>query len=173
MHAEGRSPFQKAVARLYNSPVGLGGGAYHGGTQEGEAESAYLGVMRRAVLDEVGDPVAVRFAGTGFTIVDGLLQLAIGDATTGLKDVAQFRGFTGEAPLPSMARHYGWIPAELGLAVPGILVILAGLVAGIIAGSFVSDAPGRAPLPCPKSPPKPRAAAPSPSFPTLTPARPR
>lgn len=54
MHAEGRSPFQKAVARLYNSPVGLGGGAYHGGAIAGEAESAYLGVMRRAVLDEVG-----------------------------------------------------------------------------------------------------------------------
>lgn len=54
MHAEGRAPFQKAVARLYNSPVGLGGGAYHGGATEGEAESAYLGVMRRAVLDEVG-----------------------------------------------------------------------------------------------------------------------
>lgn len=54
MHAEGRTPFQKAVARLYNSPVGLGGGAYHGGAHEGEAESAYLGVMRRAVLDEVG-----------------------------------------------------------------------------------------------------------------------
>lgn len=54
MHAEGRTPFQKAVARLYNSPVGLGGGAYHGRTHEGEAESAYLGVMRREVLDEVG-----------------------------------------------------------------------------------------------------------------------
>ncbi|WP_246878607.1 glycosyltransferase family 2 protein [Microbacterium sp. BLY] len=54
MHAEGRTPFQKAVARLYNSPVGLGGGAYHSGRVEGEAESAYLGVMRRAVLDEVG-----------------------------------------------------------------------------------------------------------------------
>lgn len=54
MHAEGRTPFQKAVARLYNSPVGLGGGAYHGGSDEGEAESAYLGVMRRDVLDEVG-----------------------------------------------------------------------------------------------------------------------
>lgn len=54
MHAEGRTPFQKAVARLYNSPVGLGGGAYHGSSQEGEAESAYLGVMRRDVLDEVG-----------------------------------------------------------------------------------------------------------------------
>ncbi|REJ07716.1 glycosyltransferase family 2 protein [Microbacterium bovistercoris] len=54
MRAEGRTPFQKAVARLYNSPVGLGGGAYHGSTHEGEAESAYLGVMRRSVLDEVG-----------------------------------------------------------------------------------------------------------------------
>ena len=54
MRAEGRTPFQRAVARAYNSPVGLGGGAYHGGATEGEAESAYLGVLRRAVLDEVG-----------------------------------------------------------------------------------------------------------------------
>ncbi|MDA4895343.1 glycosyltransferase family 2 protein [Streptomyces sp. MS2A] len=54
MRADGRTPFQSAVARAYNSPVGLGGGAYHGGTREGEAESAYLGVMRREVLDEVG-----------------------------------------------------------------------------------------------------------------------
>lgn len=54
MHAEGRTPFQRAVARLYNSPIGLGGGAYHGGAAESEAESAYLGVMRREVLDEVG-----------------------------------------------------------------------------------------------------------------------
>lgn len=54
MRADGRSPFQRAVARAYNSPIGLGGGSYHSGTQEAEAESAYLGVMRREVLDEVG-----------------------------------------------------------------------------------------------------------------------
>lgn len=54
MRADGRTPFQKSVARAYNSPIGLGGGAYHGTTHEGEAESAYLGVMRRSVLDEVG-----------------------------------------------------------------------------------------------------------------------
>ena len=54
MRAEGRTPFQRAVARAYNSPVGLGGGAYHGGHEAGEAESAYLGVMRRSVLEEVG-----------------------------------------------------------------------------------------------------------------------
>ncbi|GAB3268651.1 glycosyltransferase [Microbacterium sp. MEC084] len=54
MRADGRTPFQRAVARAYNSRIGLGGGAYHGGAPEGEAESAYLGVMRRAVLEQVG-----------------------------------------------------------------------------------------------------------------------
>ncbi|GAA5028419.1 glycosyltransferase family 2 protein [Microbacterium fluvii] len=54
MRADGRTPFQRAVARAYNSPIGLGGGAYHGGHAAGPAESAYLGVMRRAVLEEVG-----------------------------------------------------------------------------------------------------------------------
>ncbi|WP_298741638.1 glycosyltransferase family 2 protein [uncultured Microbacterium sp.] len=54
MRAEGQTPFQRAVAGAYNSPIGLGGGAYHSGGEEGPAESAYLGVMRRAVLEEVG-----------------------------------------------------------------------------------------------------------------------
>ncbi len=54
MRAEGRTAFQRAVAWAYNSPIGLGGGAYHSGGAEGQAESAYLGVMRRAVLEEVG-----------------------------------------------------------------------------------------------------------------------
>ncbi len=54
MRADGRTPFQRAVARAYNSPIGLGGGAYHSGGDEGPAESAYLGVMRRDVLEGVG-----------------------------------------------------------------------------------------------------------------------
>lgn len=54
MHAEGRTPFQRAVAAAYNSKIGLGGGAYHGSGEESEAESAYLGVMRRAAVEEVG-----------------------------------------------------------------------------------------------------------------------
>lgn len=54
MRASGRTPFQRAVARAYNSPIGLGGGAYHGTGQAGPAESAYLGVMRRSVVEEVG-----------------------------------------------------------------------------------------------------------------------
>jgi succinoglycan biosynthesis protein ExoA len=54
MHAEGRTPFEKAVARAYGSRVGLGGTPHHVGGQAGPAETAYLGVFRRDRLLEVG-----------------------------------------------------------------------------------------------------------------------
>jgi glycosyltransferase involved in cell wall biosynthesis len=55
MVATGRPGFQAAVAQAYNSRFGLGGGAYHGeSAHEGPAESAYMGIFRRDVLDEVG-----------------------------------------------------------------------------------------------------------------------
>lgn len=55
MIASGRPGLQEAVARAYNSPYGLGGGAYHGeNASEGPAESAYMGVMRADALREVG-----------------------------------------------------------------------------------------------------------------------
>jgi glycosyltransferase involved in cell wall biosynthesis len=54
MSASGKTPFQSAVARAYNSKFGLGGASYHAGGHEGTAESAYLGVFRRDVLTQVG-----------------------------------------------------------------------------------------------------------------------
>ena len=54
MDARGRTPLQRAVAAAYHSPAGLGGAAYHSGAPEGPAESAYLGIFRREVFDEVG-----------------------------------------------------------------------------------------------------------------------
>lgn len=54
MHARGRTAFQKAVARAYMSPVGLGGPAYHSGDAAQDSESAYLGVFRREVFDHLG-----------------------------------------------------------------------------------------------------------------------
>lgn len=55
MVAVGRPGLQDAVARAYNSRLGLGGGAYHSADEPpGEAESAYLGVMRADALAEVG-----------------------------------------------------------------------------------------------------------------------
>jgi succinoglycan biosynthesis protein ExoA len=53
MFARGKTPFQAAAARGYNSKFGLGGARYHGGAAEGPAESAYLGVFLRNVLEEV------------------------------------------------------------------------------------------------------------------------
>lgn len=62
MRAEGTTPVQRAIARGYNSPFGLGGGAYHGDGTPGPAESAYLGIFRREALDAIGgyDPVIRR-----------------------------------------------------------------------------------------------------------------
>ncbi|WP_423923233.1 glycosyltransferase family 2 protein [Frigoribacterium sp. 2-23] len=54
MRAEGRTPFEKAVARAYGSRVGLGGTPHHVGGAEGPTETAYLGVFLRRRLLEVG-----------------------------------------------------------------------------------------------------------------------
>lgn len=54
MDARGRTPLQRAIAAAYNSRFGFGGAAYHSGAPEGPAESAYLGIFRREVFDEVG-----------------------------------------------------------------------------------------------------------------------
>lgn len=54
MNAVGNTPFQRAVAFGYRSRIGLGGGRYHVGGEEGEAESAYLGVFDAAALKSVG-----------------------------------------------------------------------------------------------------------------------
>lgn len=54
MRAEGKTPFQRAVAAAYGSPLGLGGAPYHSGAPEGPAESAYLGIFCREALDAVG-----------------------------------------------------------------------------------------------------------------------
>ncbi|MFN2563142.1 MAG: glycosyltransferase family 2 protein [Jatrophihabitans sp.] len=55
MMAVGRPGLQAAIARAYNSRLGLGGAAYHRSDEPaGEAESAYLGVMRADALADVG-----------------------------------------------------------------------------------------------------------------------
>ncbi|NLA65612.1 MAG: glycosyltransferase, partial [Leucobacter sp.] len=53
MRAAGRTPTQCAIAAAYNSPFGLGGGAYHADGVAGPAESAYLGIFRREAIAAV------------------------------------------------------------------------------------------------------------------------
>ena len=54
MVAKGKTDFQSAVAYGYNNRVGLGGGSFHVGGQPGAAETVYLGVFRKAALEQVG-----------------------------------------------------------------------------------------------------------------------
>lgn len=54
MNAEGQTDFERAVAWAYTSPFGLGGAKFHLGGQAGPADTVYLGVFRREVLDRLG-----------------------------------------------------------------------------------------------------------------------
>ena len=54
MDAQGVTPFEKAVARAYDTKVGLGGSPFHVGGKEGPAETVYLGVFKRESLLTVG-----------------------------------------------------------------------------------------------------------------------
>lgn len=63
MAAEGRTPFEQAVAVAYTSRLGLGGGSFHlADSTEGPADTVFLGVFRRDALERVGgyDPTLLR-----------------------------------------------------------------------------------------------------------------
>ena len=54
MDAVGTTDFERAVARAMTSRFGIGGAVFHTGGGAGPADSVYLGVFRRDVLDELG-----------------------------------------------------------------------------------------------------------------------
>src|ERR1700742_2965930 len=54
MAAEGITPFQQAVAWAMTSPFGMGAAANHTGGEPGPADTVYLGVYRREVIEQVG-----------------------------------------------------------------------------------------------------------------------
>ena len=54
MAAEGVTDFQKAVAAAMTSVFGVGGARFHTGGEAGPAETVYLGVFRREVLERLG-----------------------------------------------------------------------------------------------------------------------
>jgi glycosyltransferase involved in cell wall biosynthesis len=62
MAAEGVTGFEQAVARAMTSWFGVGGARFHTGGQAGPADTVYLGVFRREVLERHGgyDPSFVR-----------------------------------------------------------------------------------------------------------------
>jgi hypothetical protein len=54
MAAEGETPFQQAVAWGMTSKAGVGSAGWHTGGQAGPADSVYLGVYRREMIEQAG-----------------------------------------------------------------------------------------------------------------------
>ncbi len=54
MAAEGVTDFERAVARAMTSVFGVGGARFHTGGEAGPADTVYLGVFRREVLERLG-----------------------------------------------------------------------------------------------------------------------
>ena len=54
MHAEGENAWERAVAAAMTSKIGVGNAAFHTGGTAGPAETVYLGVFRRDVLERQG-----------------------------------------------------------------------------------------------------------------------
>ncbi|WP_280693994.1 glycosyltransferase family 2 protein [Kitasatospora sp. GAS204B] len=54
MHAEGETEWEKAVAAAMTAKIGVGNAAFHTGGLAGPAETVYLGVFRREVLERLG-----------------------------------------------------------------------------------------------------------------------
>ncbi|MGF1431332.1 glycosyltransferase family 2 protein [Kitasatospora sp. LaBMicrA B282] len=54
MHAEGETEWEKAVAAAMTAKIGVGNAAFHTGGLAGPAETVYLGVFRREVLEKLG-----------------------------------------------------------------------------------------------------------------------
>lgn len=54
MRPEGTNPFGRAVAAVTSSPLGIGPGKFHYGTELQEVETVYLGIFRRDEVIAVG-----------------------------------------------------------------------------------------------------------------------
>ncbi|WP_377271048.1 glycosyltransferase family 2 protein [Peterkaempfera sp. SMS 1(5)a] len=54
MHAEGETEWEKAVAAAMTSRIGVGNAAFHTGGEAAPADTVYLGVFRREVLERLG-----------------------------------------------------------------------------------------------------------------------
>ncbi|WP_441245818.1 glycosyltransferase family 2 protein [Kitasatospora sp. McL0602] len=54
MHAEGETEWEKAVAAAMTSKIGVGNASFHTGGLAGPADTVYLGVFRREVLEKLG-----------------------------------------------------------------------------------------------------------------------
>ncbi|MFA9429702.1 glycosyltransferase family 2 protein [Egicoccus sp. AB-alg2] len=159
--------FARAVAVAMASPAGAGGATYRVGGREGPADTVYLGVFRRAALDEVGgfDPrftrnqdaeLNVRLRAAGHTVwfdpklaVDYQPRGTVGGLASQYLQYGRWRRLTGRTHQGSLsARQLAAPTLVLGLAgaallsaATGLWIVLGLAVATYLAALIVAAAP--------------------------------
>jgi GT2 family glycosyltransferase len=153
MAAAGITPFQQAVAWAMTSPFGVGAAKNHTGGEAGPADTAYLGVFRRAAIEQVGGynedfKVAedwelnhrIRKAG-GLIWFQPAMRVTYRPRATVAELAVQYFRY-GRWRRAVSREHAGTVnlrylapPAAVGLVTAGTLVGLAGL-GGLAAGGW-------------------------------------
>lgn len=153
MRAEGKGTIQRAIARAYNSPIGLGGGRYHSGGEPGPAESAYLGVFWRESLVEAGGfdesvlrgedwELNLRLRKSGKTVwFDPQLTVTYWPRSSFADLARQFfaTGVWRAALVRRSPRDHPWrffVPGLFVLSIVACLVIAVLQITGVIAGAY-------------------------------------
>ncbi|MEO3750278.1 glycosyltransferase family 2 protein [Streptomyces sp. B6B3] len=163
MHAEGETAWERAVAAAMTSRIGVGNAAFHTGGQAGEAETVYLGVFRRAVLEQQGGyneefvraqdwelNFRIRQAGGLIWFSPELLvsyrpRPSVGALALQYRNYGRWRRVVARYHPGSINPRYLAPPAALvaivlgllgGLLTPWALVVPAGYLLGIGAGSL-------------------------------------
>jgi succinoglycan biosynthesis protein ExoA len=166
MAAEGVTAFEQAVARAMTSWLGVGGARFHLGGQAGPADTVYLGVFRRSMLQRLGGydetlrraqdwelNYRIRQAGgtVWFTPRMQVTYRPRGD----LRSLAQQYYRSGQWRRTVMRQHHDTVSLRylappvaligvaggLALAAAGLswgLAVPAGYAAGVVAGSAVT-----------------------------------
>jgi GT2 family glycosyltransferase len=151
-HSVGKGPLGEAIAAAMQSPVGSGGAFHRTGTTAGAVDTVYLGVFRRAALDDVGAfdtrftrnqdyELNVRLRRAGWLVwFDPSLVVAYKPRPSLRRLARQYLEY-GRWRRATMALHPGsWRLRQLALPVAFVLFLLASFV-GVVTGlPFVGPA---------------------------------
>src|SRR3954447_24440898 len=141
MWAEGRTPFEQAVARAMTSRFGVGNAPFHVGGEEGPADTVYLGVFRREAIEGVGG-YDERFSRAQDWEMNYRLRQNDGLVWFTPKLRVAYRPRGDVRSLASQYNHYGRWRYEVMRQHPGSVNLrylapptaLIGLVVGLLAG---------------------------------------
>jgi succinoglycan biosynthesis protein ExoA len=161
MQARGETPIQRAVAFAYGSRFGIGGGSYHLGGVEGEAESAYLGIFDAHKLKAVNGydesiirgedwDLSQRLKTAGGKIwfspelkVDYWPRASVSALAWQFYSTGVWRGdLTRRDPRKASLRYFVPPLVVLG-SVAGLLFVLVGMAVGILPGGPLFNASGQ------------------------------